>query len=42
MGINLDFEEPKNPNIIILNDGRNTPDEIADLIITSSVSECDA
>ena len=36
MGINLDFEEPKNPDIVIVNDGTSTPDEIVDLIINSS------
>ena len=32
-GINLAFEEPKSPDLIILNDGRKPPREVLDEII---------
>ena len=34
MGLDLSFEEPINPNIVIENNGDKSPDEIVDFIIT--------
>jgi len=33
MGINENIEEPQNPNIVIINDGSNTPENIVDQLI---------
>lgn len=33
VGVDIDVEFPKNPDITIKNDGRNTPDEIVEMII---------
>ena len=33
MGLDLSFEEPINPNIVIENNGDKSPDEIVDFII---------
>ncbi len=33
VGIGVGMDEPKNPDIVIINDGTNTPDDIADLIL---------
>ena len=33
MGINMDFDEPKNPNLRIDNSGRYTPKEVVDMIL---------
>lgn len=37
MGINMEFEEPKNPDLVICNDGEETPDEIVKRILNSSL-----
>lgn len=34
MGINMDYEEPKNPDLILSNDGENSPEDQVDLIIS--------
>lgn len=37
MGINMEFEEPKCPDLVVCNDGEETPDEIVGRIIGSSL-----
>lgn len=37
MGIDIEIEEPNDPNIIINNDGSITPEEIVDIIISKFV-----
>jgi adenylylsulfate kinase-like enzyme len=33
IGINQDFEEPKSPDIVLLNDGSQTPPQILDILL---------
>lgn len=33
VGLGVGMEEPKNPDVVVVNDGTNTPDNIADLIL---------